>query len=174
MTSEIENNVKNEESNDTKIAELTPRMKHVDLTFKIVEKSEEREITSRRSYETHRIVDATIGDETGTVKLPLWDDTIEKFEVGKSYRIENGYTGLFRGSLQLKIGRYTDLKDVDNEIKDVNLDVDMSAKDHRSSRPRHYYQPYEGSGKSPEAVYRDRPYARYSKSSRRSNRRRRW
>lgn len=174
MTSEIKSSIENKGSNDIKIDELTPRMKHVDLKFKVVEKGAAREITSRRTYEKHRIVDATIGDDTGIVKLPLWDDYIERVEVGKSYKIENGYTGLFRGNLQVKIGRYSELKEAENEIKDVNLDVDMSAKDYRTSRPRHYYQPYEGAGKEPEAIYRERSYSRSSKRTRYNNRRRRW
>lgn len=174
MTSETESSMNTKKSNTTKIGELTPRMKHVDVTFKVVEKSEAREITSRNNYETNRIAEATIGDETGIVTLPLWNETIESIEVGKIYRIENGYTGLFRGNLQLKIGRYSELKEAETEIENVNLDVDMSAKDHRYSRPRHYYQPYDDSGKSPEAIYRERPYTTYSRRSRGNNRRHRW
>jgi len=174
MTSEIKNSMKNEESNEIKIEDLTPRMKHVDLIFKVVEKSEVREIISRRTYETHRIVDATIGDETGIVKFPLWDDNVERVEEGKSYKIENGYTGLFRGNLQVKIGHYSELKEAEIEIEDVNLDVDMSAKDHRTSRPRHYYQPYEGTGKGPEVVYRERSFGRTSRRNRNNSRRNRW
>jgi ssDNA-binding replication factor A large subunit len=108
------------------------------------------------------------------VRCPLWDNTIERVEVGQSYKIENGYTGLFRGSLQVKIGRYSELKDAEFEIEDVNLNMDMSAKDHRTSRPRHYYQPHEGTGKGPEAVYRDRSYGRESRSNRNNTRPGRW
>jgi replication factor A1 len=176
MTSEIENDKKEtEDSNEVKIEELKPRMKHVDLTFKVIEIGEAREVTSRRSMETHRIADATVGDETGVVKLPLWNETIEKIDVGKTYTLDNGYTGVFRGNLQLKIGRHSELKEAENEIQEVNLDVDMSAKQYRRQQPRHYYQPYEESPKYGEATYSVR--RNRSHDTRRdsySRRRRRW
>ena len=163
MNSEIENSrTKNESSNEVKIEELRPRLKRVDLIFKVIEKSEVREVTSRRTFETQRIVDATVGDETGTVKLPLWNDTIESIDIGKTYRLEDGYTGLFRGHLQLKIGRHSELKDAESEIGDVNLNVDMSSENHRRSQPRHYYQPY------------DRSRNRDSRHDHYGRRRRRW
>jgi ssDNA-binding replication factor A large subunit len=175
MKSEIENrSTSKKKSIDVKIEELKPKMKHVDLVFKVVEKSETREVTSRRTFETQRIVDATIGDETGTVKLPLWNDTIESIDVGKTYRLENGYTGLFRGNLQLKIGRNSKLKEVENDIGNVNLNVDMSSKNHRRSQPRHHYQPYERSGDRAEAIYSVRGRDRDSRNNRYSRRRRRW
>ncbi len=175
MTSEIEDSdTSKKDSNDVKIEELKPKMKHIDLVFKVVEKDEVREVTSRRTFETHRIVDATIGDETGIVKLPLWNDTIESIDVGKTYRLENGYTGLFRGNLQLKIGRHSELKEVESDIEDVNLNVDMSSKKYRRSQPRHYYQPYERSGDRAEAIYSVRGRNRDSRNNRYSRRRRRW
>jgi len=175
MTSEIENDkTETEGSVDTKIKDLKPRMKSIDVTFKVLEKGEVREVTSRHRFETHRIADAVVGDETGIVKLPLWNETISNIEVGKTYKLENGYTGLFRGYLQLKIGRHSEIKAIDDEISEINLDVDMSAEPHRPSQPRHYYQPYPSSRTGGEANYstrgrrdRDSRYSRYGRRNRR-------
>jgi len=176
MTSEIENDkAATEDSNEAKIEELKPRMKRVDITFKVVDKGEVREVTSRRTFDTHKIADAIVGDETGTVKLPLWNETIESIEVGRTYRLENRYTGLFRGNLQLKIGRHSELKKAERNIETVNLDLDMSAKDHRSDRPRHYYQPYGGTQRFGQATYSARGSRnRDSRRDRYDRRRRRW
>ncbi len=147
MTSEVENeSEKIEDTPKTDIANLEPRMKSVNVTFKVIGKSDVREVSSRRDGDLHRIVDATVGDKTGTVLVPLWDGSIEAVETGKTYTLENGYTGLFRGNLQLKIGRHSELKDSKEEIDDVNLEIDMSAKDHRPERSQHYYRPRGGSG----------------------------
>lgn len=147
MTSEVENeSEKIEDIPKTEIANLEPRMKSVNVTFKVIGKSDVREVSSRRDGDLHRIVDATVGDGSGTVLVPLWDSSIEAVETGKTYTLENGYTGLFRGNLQLKIGRHSELKESEEEIDDVNLEVDMSAKDHRPQRSQHYYQPRGGSG----------------------------
>ena len=122
------------------VADLKPRMKNITITFKVIEKTEEREVTSRRDNETHRVLDATVGDASGTVVVPLWDDTIEKLEADKTYLLKNGYTGLFKGNLRLNIGRYGEISDAEEEIEEINSEVDMSAEEHeREYRPRRSY-----------------------------------
>ncbi len=174
MTSEIETESKTtEEMNEIKIKELEPKMSNLVTTFKVIGISEPREVTSRHSYETHRVADATVVDETGTVTVPLWNESIEEMKVGKTYRLENGYTGLFRGNLQLKISRQSTVTEAEDEIETVNNEVDMSAENHRRPRDRGYYPQRR----------RSQGYARYNpnssyhsdRRSRRDNfRRRRW
>jgi replication factor A1 len=174
MTSEIENeSEKNEEILKKDIASLEPRMKTVNVTFKVIGKSDVREVSSRRDGDLHRVVDATVGDSSGTVQLPLWDSSIEAIETGKTYFLENGYTGLFRGNLQLKMGRHSEIKEAEEGIEDVNLELDMSAKDHREPRDQHYYQPMRGSGYRGSS-YGGRSYGRNQSRDRRDRRRRRW
>lgn len=173
MTSESEiDSVANEEKQEIKIEELTPRMNNLVTTFKVVGKSETREVSSRRTGEIHLVADATVGDETGVVLVPLWNDSIEEIEVGKTYRLEDGFTGLFRGTLQLKIGRRSTVTEADSEIDTVNNEVDMSAENHRTSRDHHYYQPRQRS----QGYGGYRPYYRRNndRNSHRDSRRRRW
>jgi replication factor A1 len=47
-----------------------------------------------------------ISDDTGTIKLSLWDDQIKMVKEGDKISIENGYTQAFRGENSLNIGRY--------------------------------------------------------------------
>jgi replication factor A1 len=59
-----------------------------------------------RSGKEARVADSTLEDETGTVKLSLWNEQIDEVKVGDRVRIENGYTNTFRGDLQLNVGYY--------------------------------------------------------------------
>ncbi|TFG28381.1 hypothetical protein EU528_11340 [Candidatus Thorarchaeota archaeon] len=174
MTSEIETDSKiTEEQDITKIEDLKPKMSDLVTTFKVLEISEPREVTSHRTYETHLVADAIVGDETGTVNIPLWNESIKEMEIGKTYRLENGYTGLFRGNLQLKISRQSTVTEAENEIETVNRDVDMSAENHRKPRDRGYYPQRRRS----QGYARYNPNSRYGTDSRarRDNyRRRRW
>ncbi|MFW9935932.1 MAG: single-stranded DNA-binding protein [Candidatus Thorarchaeota archaeon] len=120
------------------VADLRPRMKSLNITFKVVEKGEEREVTSRRDGETHRVLDAVAGDSTGTVVLSLWDDMIDTVDAEKSYRLENGYTSLFQGHLRLNIGRYGELKDAETEVDEIDMDNDLSAAEHERPPRRSY------------------------------------
>jgi len=124
---------------EAKVAELKPRMKNVTISFKVVEIGEEREVSSRRDGTTHRVVDVVVGDSTGTVQVPLWDDTIDAVEAGKTYNLTNGYTGLFRGNLRLNVGRYGELSDAEEAIEEINAELDMSAEEHEDTRRRRDY-----------------------------------
>ncbi|MFX1367742.1 MAG: single-stranded DNA-binding protein [Promethearchaeota archaeon] len=121
------------------VAELKPRMKNVTISFKVMEAGEEREVSSRDSGESHRVMDAVVGDSTAVVSVPLWDSKIDEVEIGSTYTLKNGYTGLFRGNLRLNIGKYGELSEADEEIDDVNMDVDMSAEEHEDTRRRGGY-----------------------------------
>lgn len=127
------------------VAELKPRMKNVTISFKVISIGEPREIESRKDGSSHRVCDITVGDTSGTVQVPLWDDTIDSVEEGATYNLTNGYTGLFRGNLRLNVGRYGELKQADETIEEVNMDVDMSLDEHEDDRPR---RSYGGGGRS--------------------------
>ncbi|MHA1957279.1 MAG: hypothetical protein ACXADL_11085 [Candidatus Thorarchaeota archaeon] len=121
------------------VAELKPRMKNVTISFKVISIGEEREIESRRDGSSHRVCDITVGDSSGTVQVPLWDETIDSVEENTTYNLTNGYTGLFRGNLRLNVGRYGKLDEAEEAIEDINMDIDMSAEEHEDDRPRRRY-----------------------------------
>ena len=121
------------------VAELKPRMKNVTISFKVISIGEQREIESRKDGSSHRVCDITVGDTSGTVQVPLWDDTIDAVEENTTYNLTNGYTGLFRGNLRLNVGRYGKLEAAEEAIEEINMDVDMSAEEHEDDRPRRSY-----------------------------------
>ena len=89
-----------------KIENLRDEMRGIDVEAKIVEKSETREVRSRYKNETYQVADAVIQDDTGTIKLTLWNEQIDQVNIGDTIRIENGYIRSFRGEIQLNVGRY--------------------------------------------------------------------
>ena len=118
------------------IAELKPGMKSVNITFKVMNTSEERSVESRKTGETYRVVDAQVGDSTGIILMPIWNETIETIKEGTTYTLSNGYTGLFKGNLRLQLGKFGSIAEAEESIDEVNSEVDMSAEDH-GSRPRY-------------------------------------
>lgn len=174
MNSEIESSEeKSEASNEVKVANLETRMSNIDISFKVLEKGDVREVTSRRDGSINRVASAIVGDETGIVTLPLWNDMIEAIEAGKTYVLKNAHTGLFRGNLRLKISRDSEINEREEEITDVKMDNDLSEADHGRPR-RDYYQGYSGrSYGSDRGRYGGRGYRGYSSRNRRDYRRRR-
>jgi replication factor A1 len=81
-------------------------MKNVSVEAKVVEKSEQREVMSRFKDETYKVATAIIADETGTIKLTLWNDQINQVNVNDKVKVEKGYITSFKGEIQLNIGKY--------------------------------------------------------------------
>jgi len=114
---------------NVKVESLDPESRQVNVTVKVVSKGEARETVSRRDGTTHRVVDALVGDETGSVYLTLWDDNIDKVKEGDTIGVKNGYVSLFRGSMRLNIGRYGSLETGGQPIENVNTDNNLSSKE---------------------------------------------
>jgi replication factor A1 len=53
-----------------------------------------------------QVADATLKDETGQIKLSLWDAQIKMVKKGSKVRIENGYISTFRGENALNVGKF--------------------------------------------------------------------
>jgi replication factor A1 len=95
---------------ELKIKELQNGMKRVSVEARVVEKGETREVQSRFKNETYKVATAVVADETGTVKLTLWNEQIDQVNPNDNIKIENGYVTSFKGEIQLNIGKYGVLK----------------------------------------------------------------
>ncbi len=89
-----------------KIKDLQNGMKRVSIEAQVLEKGETREVQSRFKEEKYNVATAVIGDETGTVKLTLWNEQINQVNPNDKIKIENGYVTSFKGEIQLNIGKY--------------------------------------------------------------------
>ncbi len=87
-----------------KVAELKPGMSKVDLKVVVVEVSEPRIVRTR--YGVAKVADALVKDDTGEVKMSLWNEQISLVSPGDRISIENGYTTQFRGDVQVNVGKY--------------------------------------------------------------------
>ena len=127
-----------------KVSGLGPYSKQVNTTVKVVQKGEARETVSRQDGTTHRVLDALVGDETGTIYMTLWDDNIDKVNESDTVNVKNGYVRPFKGSMRLNIGRYGTLEPAESPLGDVNTQNNLSDKVVEEERP---YRPYGGGGR---------------------------
>jgi replication factor A1 len=81
-------------------------MKRVDVEAQVTEKGNPREVMSRFKDETYTVADAVVADETGSIKLTLWNEQIDQVNVNDKIKIENGYVTSFKGEIQLNAGKY--------------------------------------------------------------------
>jgi replication factor A1 len=91
------------------ISELRSGMRSVTVEASVVSVSEPRTVNLRDGG-TAKVADCIIKDDTGEIKLSLWEDHIAMVKAGSKISVENGYTGSFRGETNLNVGRYGKLK----------------------------------------------------------------
>lgn len=94
------------ENKELNIKELRNGMKRVTVEANVMEKGDPREVRSRYKDETYMVADAIVADETGSIKLTLWNEQIDQVNVGNKVKIENGYVTSFKGEIQLNVGKY--------------------------------------------------------------------
>ena len=91
----------------TKIRNLKVGMKDVDVKGKVNSKSNTMEVYSRFGNKVNRVANAIIADDSGSIKLILWNEQIDGLEVGDTIQIDNGHVTIFRGEKQLNVGKRT-------------------------------------------------------------------
>ena len=91
-----------------KINEIKRWTSSISMEGTITEKSEPRRVNTR--YGPRSVADATIEDETGAIKLSLWEENIDLVNIGDKVKINNAYVTEFRNELQLNIPRSAKLE----------------------------------------------------------------
>jgi replication factor A1 len=87
------------------IRDLRDGMRRVDAEGEISEISDPRTVNLKTGDQA-KVADCMLKDESGEIKLSLWDDQIDQVRQGSRVRVTNGYTNSFRGELRLNVGRY--------------------------------------------------------------------
>ncbi|QQG48514.1 MAG: DNA-binding protein [archaeon] len=87
------------------VRDLRDGMRRVDAEGEIAEMAEPRTVNLRTGGEA-RVMDCMLKDESGQIKLSLWDDQIDMVKQGSKVKVTNGYTNSFRGELRLNVGKY--------------------------------------------------------------------
>ena len=85
------------------IKDLQAKQGNVNLVAEITEISEPR--TFEKFGTQGRVANAVIKDNTGTVKLSLWNEQIDMVKAGDKIALKNGYVSEWQGELQVTTGK---------------------------------------------------------------------
>jgi replication factor A1 len=88
-----------------KISELKAGMRNVSVVAKVDSVGDPRTVNLKAGG-TNTVADAIVSDETGTIKLSLWGEDINKVQAGERLSIENGYINTFKGENSISIGKF--------------------------------------------------------------------
>jgi replication factor A1 len=110
---------KNEGSRCFSIRDLRTGMRQVSLKAKVLEIPRPRVVFTRFGNYVS-VANVLIADETGRIRLCLWNEQIDSISVGDTIQIENARTSTFRGEKQVSIGKngtLSNIEDMGSQIK---------------------------------------------------------
>ena len=100
-----------------KISEIKRGMSDITVEGKVTDKTEARRVQTR--YGQRSVCDATLEDETGAIKLSLWEEAIDMVNIGDKIRVDGVYVTEFRNQLQLNMPRSGKLEVTEKNILEI-------------------------------------------------------
>ena len=117
----------------TKVRDLTPSSKQVNVHAKVVNVGEAKQVMGKYG-DPRKVAEAVIGDDTAVITLSLWNEQIGSIAKDETILIDNGYVSLVRGHMRLNVGRYGALSKSNEEVASVNQQLDMSQQEFETER----------------------------------------
>ncbi len=109
------------------IADLKVREGKVDVVVGVVAKDEPREF--EKFGKTGKVCTATVKDDSGQIKLSLWNEQCDNVNVGDRIHIINGYVNEFQGEPQLTAGKFGRIEIVEKGEEVVTPDEKVEEED---------------------------------------------
>ena len=106
------------------IQNLRAGMNHVNLKAKVLEVTQPKQVFTRYGNYAS-LAKAVIEDNTGQIKLCLWNDQIDAVSAGTTVQIENARTSTFKGERQLSLGKtgtVSNIKRFEDEMMPTDLE----------------------------------------------------
>lgn len=99
------------------IKDIRPQQGNIDLVLEVVDKDEPRMF--EKFGKQGQVCNAKVKDETGEISLTLWNDDIDRINVGDKIHLQNGWCSEFRGEKQLSAGKFGKIEVIEQGQKEV-------------------------------------------------------
>ena len=113
---------KNRSAASRSIRDLRAGMSHVSLKAKVLEVTQPKHVVTRYGN-LASLAKALIADETGKIKLCLWNEQIGAVAAGDTVQIENARTSTFKGERQLSLGKKGTVNNIEFESEMTPTDL---------------------------------------------------
>lgn len=121
------------------IKELQVKQGNVEVEGKIVEKGDVREWS--KSGNAGKVCSAVIKDESGTIKISLWNEQTDMVNVGDKVKIVNGYVNEYQGEKQLTTGRMGKIEVVEKGEQKQEVFTNVPPSDNQPELPESSEKP---------------------------------
>ncbi len=113
------------------ISELKTGQGNVDVEGTIKEIGETR--TFNKYGRELSVANAILKDNSGSIKLTLWNDDVTRFKDGDKIKVTNGYVNEFQGEKQLTSGKFGKIEKLGKAESGEETDSDSTEKETETS-----------------------------------------
>lgn len=103
------------------VKDLQARQGNVEIELDVLDIGEPREF--EKFGKKGKVATAVAKDETGDIKLSLWNEQLDQIKAGDKIKITNGYVSEWQGELQLTTGKFGKLE-VIGESKEAKKEME--------------------------------------------------
>tara|TARA_Y100000310_G_scaffold334097_1_gene413027 strand:+ start:7176 stop:7472 length:297 start_codon:yes stop_codon:yes gene_type:complete len=96
-----------------KVNEIKAKQAVPEIVLEIVSKSEIRDFATERA--SGKVCNAAGKDDTGEIKITLWNEQCNDVNEGDKIKIENGWVSEYQGEKQLSTGKFGKLSKLEKE-----------------------------------------------------------
>lgn len=90
----------------TRIADVADNNQRYIIEGTVDSISEGREVFSKKDNKHHQVAEAVVTDDSGSMKLSLWNEMIPQIKEGEKIRIETAYVSTFKDEIQLNVSKH--------------------------------------------------------------------
>ncbi len=98
----------------------------IEVTAEVVGKEEPRQF--EKFGKAGKVCNAKLRDATGQITLTLWNDDVERVNVGDKVRLQNGWCSEFKGELQVSTGKFGKIEVLSGRAEVLTNDPEMLGK----------------------------------------------
>jgi replication factor A1 len=109
------------------VQDLRHGMRKVNIEARVLETSAPLTVQTRYGNSA-KLTNAWIADETGKIKLCLWNDQAESVTAGKTVQVKNAQVYTFKGERQLCLGRIGTVNVLQNQIDEMKEKPEYAAR----------------------------------------------
>tara|TARA_Y100000310_G_scaffold331630_1_gene405522 strand:- start:2268 stop:2702 length:435 start_codon:yes stop_codon:yes gene_type:complete len=95
------------------VKDVQPNQGNIELVLTIKDKGEAR--TFEKFGKTGKVCSATAKDDSGEIKLTLWNDDVDKVKAGDKIHLKNGWCSEYQGERQLSSGKFGEIEVLEND-----------------------------------------------------------
>lgn len=97
------------------IKDIQANQGKVDIVVEVIEKQEPR--TFEKFGKTGKVCSVKVKDDSGKIKLTLWNEDIDKIKEGDKIHLENGWCSEYQGEKQVSAGKFGKIEVITPAVK---------------------------------------------------------